>query len=353
MPLPFRIGPRDVGPGCPTYIVAELSANHQGSFDNACELVRVAAASGADAVKLQTYTADTITIPSRSEPFRIQSGTLWDGTTLHELYQQAYTPWDWQPKLKALAESLGLACFSTPFDDTAVDFLLGIDVPAWKIASFELVDLPLIRRVARTGRPLVMSTGMASLDEIGEAVLTARQAGAVDLALLVCSSSYPSPPSAIRLARIRDLAERFDVVTGLSDHTLGIEVAVAAVALGASLVEKHFCLSRNDPGPDSAFSLEPAELKQLVASIRNAEAAVGHPVYGPAPDERKSLQFRRSLFVTAPIRRGDALTTANVRAIRPSHGLHTRHLEEVLGRRAARDLEAGTPLAWDLLEPDP
>ena len=345
----ITIAGREIGPGQPCYLIAELSGNHHQSFERATELVHAAKAAGADAVKLQTYTADTITIDSDLPAFRIGSGTLWDGKNLHALYKEAYTPWDWQPRLKALAEELGMHCFSSPFDDSAVDFLETMQVPAYKIASFELVDLPLIRRVAATGKPVIMSTGMATLEEIDEAVQTARAAGATELALLACSSAYPSPPEAIHLSRIADLRARFGVVTGLSDHTLGTAVATAGVAVGASLIEKHFCMSRREPGPDTAFSLEPAEFRALVDAVRTAEAALGEPVYGPSAREAGSLPFRRSLFVVEDVRAGEPFTARSVRSIRPGHGLHTRHLEEVLGATATRDIARGTPLAWDLI----
>jgi len=344
----IEIAGRRIGPGQPCYLIAELSGNHHQSYDKAVELVHAAKQAGADAVKLQTYTADTITIDSDLPDFRVKSGTLWDGRKLHQLYQEAHTPWQWQPELKKLAESLGMHCFSSPFDATAVDFLQGLHMPAYKIASFELVDLPLIRRVAATGKPIIMSTGMATLGEIDEAVVTARHAGGHELALLACSSAYPSPPEAIHLGRIPHLAATFNVVAGLSDHTLGTAVAVASVALGASLIEKHFCLSRREPGPDTAFSLEPAEFRALVDAVRTAEAALGAPVYGPSEREAASLPFRRSLFVVRDVRAGETLTAESVRSIRPGNGLHTRHLEEVLGAVATRDIARGTPLSWDL-----
>jgi pseudaminic acid synthase len=346
----IEIAGRPVGPGRRCYVVAELSANHHQSFDAAVALVEAAAAAGADAVKLQTYTADTITIDSDAEYFRITSGTLWDGRSLHGLYQEAFTPWEWQPRLKTLAERLGMHCFSSPFDRTAIEFLETLAVPAYKIASFELVDLPLIRTAARTGKPLIMSTGMATLEEITEAVDTARGVGARGIVLLVCSSAYPSPPDAINLRRIADLTERFDVVVGLSDHTLGTTVPVAAVAAGAAMIEKHLCLSRSDPSPDSAFSLEPNEFREMVEAVRTAEAALGQAQYGSIAAEAGSRGFRRSLFVVEDVGAGEAFTERNVRSIRPAHGLHTRYLERVLGRRATRAIGRGTPLSWDLVE---
>jgi N-acetylneuraminate synthase len=340
---------RPIGPGQPVYIIAELSANHGQSFDKAVELVHAAKDAGADAVKLQTYTPDTMTIPCDKECFRIGKGTIWTGRNLYDLYGEAYTPWEWQPKLHRVAGGLGLDLFSTPFDATAVEFLETVNPPAYKIASFEMVDLELIRCVARTGRPMIMATGMCSLAEIEEAVRAAREAGATRIALLKCSSAYPAPPEHMNLRTIPHLAQAFGVPTGLSDHTLGIAAPVAAVALGASIVEKHFTLSRRDPGPDSAFSLEPAEFREMVAAIRTTERALGEVQYGATEAEKPSLLFRRSLFVVKDVRAGEALTAENVRSIRPGHGLAPRHLPVVLGRRAARDIERGTPLDWPLL----
>lgn len=346
----LHIAGRPVGPGHPVYIIAELSANHGGSFEQAAQTLRAMKEAGADAVKIQTYTADTLTLDSDQPWFRIQGGTLWDGSTLHQLYQQAAMPWEWTPRLQTLARELGLHFFSTPFDATAVDFLQQLDVPAFKIASFELVDLPLLRRIAATGKPIIASTGMATLDEITEAVATLRQAGARELALLKCTSAYPAPPEEMHLRTIADMAARFQVPAGLSDHTLGTAVPVAAVALGACIIEKHFTLSRSLPGPDSAFSLEPAEFRAMVEAIRQAERALGVINYSLSPQESKSRQFRRSLFVVADMRAGEVFTPQNVRSIRPANGLHPRHYEEILGRRAARDIARGTPLSWDLIQ---
>jgi pseudaminic acid synthase len=347
----LAIAGRPIGAGHPVYIIAELSANHRHDERVAEELVRAAHAAGADAVKLQTYTPDTITIASDEPSFRAGSGSLWAGTTLHDLYGEAYMPWEWQPGLKALAESLGMDCFSSPFDPTAVDFLLAMDVPAFKVASFELVDLPLIRRMAATGRPLIMSTGMATEDEIDEAVTAARDAGATQIALLKCTSAYPSPPDAVNLRAIPAMVERWQLPVGLSDHTTGELVPVAAVALGACIVEKHMTLSRDDQTPDSPFSLDRDGFAAMVDAIRTAELALGHPRLGPTDAEAESRRFRRSLFVVEDVAAGEALTERNVRSIRPADGLHTRYLEEVLGRRAARAISKGTPLDWDLLEP--
>ncbi len=346
----LEIAGRRIGAGHPCYVIAELSGNHGHDLDRALALVEAAAEAGADAVKLQTYTPDTITLDCDRPEFRVGGGTLWDGATLHELYRSAYTPWEWHPELMDRCKTLGMACFSSPFDPTAVAFLEELEVPAYKIASFELVDLPLIRLAAATGKPLILSTGMATQDEIGEAVEAARGAGARQLSLLACSSAYPSPPENIHLRRIPHLAETFGVVAGLSDHTLGIAVPVAAVAMGAHLVEKHLCLSRDEPGPDSAFSLEPAEFAQMVEQVRVAERALGEVRYGGGEVETASRAFRRSLFVVADVRAGEVLTPDHVRSIRPGHGLHPRHLDDVLGRRARQDIARGTPLAWDLID---
>lgn len=338
-----------IGPGSPVYIIAELSANHHQKFETAVQLVEAARVAGADAVKLQTYTPDTITIRSNRDEFRIAGGTLWDGRTLYELYQEAFTPWDWQPKLKAVANATGLALFSSPFDETAVEFLEQMDIPAYKVASFELVDIPLIRRMAQTGKPLIISTGMATLQEIEEAVNAAKEAGTMQIALLKCNSAYPSPPEEMNLQTIPELARRFQTVVGLSDHTLGIAVPVAAVALGACVIEKHLTLSRSDGGPDAAFSLEPHELKALVEAVRFAERSLGHVQFAPTPQEEASRKFRRSLFVVEDMKRGQVFTSKNLRSIRPADGLHTRYLPKVLGHRAASDIAAGTPLSWRLV----
>jgi pseudaminic acid synthase len=345
----FEIAGRKIGAGQPAYVIAELSANHNQDYATAVALVHAAADAGADAIKLQTYTADTITIDCDNEHFQIRKGTLWDGKVLHQLYREAYTPWDWQPKLMAEAKARAIHCFSSPFDASAVDFLEGLAVPAYKLASFELIDLPLIRKIASTGKPLIMSTGMATLDEIDEAVRTARAAGAGSIALLRTNSGYPASPAEINLRCMANLADTFSVVSGLSDHTLGIAVPVAAVALGASIIEKHFTLSRAVPGPDVAFSLEPAEFRAMIEAVRTAEQAVGRVQYGPTERELASRQFRRSLFVVKDVKKGEPFTTDNVRSIRPAAGLHTRHLDVVLGRRAARDAPKGTPMSWDLL----
>lgn len=347
--VPIRIGTRLVGPGQPCYIIAEMSANHGQSFEQAVQIVQAAKQAGADAIKLQTYTPDTMTLPCHNDYFRIGQGTIWEGQSLHELYGQACTPWDWQPRLKQLADSLELDCFSTPFDCTAVDFLQNLQVPAHKIASFELVDLPLIRKVAQTGKPMIMSTGMASLAEIDEAVQAFRQAGGTQLALLKCSSAYPAPPDEMNLRTIPHLAEAFHVPVGLSDHTLGFAAAVAAVALNACVIEKHFTLSRAQGGPDAVFSMEPHEFKTMVEAVRMAEKALGKVNYEVTEKEKASRIFRRSLFVAQDMKAEELFTELNVRSIRPAHGLPPKYLDAVMGRRARRDIPAGTPLTWPLI----
>jgi pseudaminic acid synthase len=342
----MHIRQREVGEQSPVYIIAELSANHHHDFTQAERLLRAAKDAGADAVKLQTYTADTLTIPCDGPHFRISGGTIWDGRTLHDLYGEAYTPWEWQPKLKQLAEQMGMDLFSSPFDASAIDFLEGINVPAYKIASFEVIDHALIQRVAATGKPIIMSTGMATMAEISQAVEVARAAGATQLALLKCTSSYPAPPEEANLRTIPHLAAAFDVPAGLSDHTIGIAVPVAAVALGACIIEKHLTLSRSIPGPDSAFSLEPDEFKEMVTAVRTAEKALGSIRYGLTATEKASRVFRRSLFVVEDVKQGETLTTRNVRCIRPGHGMAPAHLPEILGRAARVDIPRGTPLAW-------
>lgn len=346
--LQITVNKRRIDADAPVYVIAEMSANHGQDFNQAVQILRAAKEAGSDAVKLQTYTPDTMTIDCDEEPFRIK-GTLWAGRNLHDLYGEAYTPWDWQPKLKEIAEQLGLDLFSTPYDETAVDFLEKMDVPAYKVASFEVVDLPLLRRIAKTGKPIIMSTGMATLAEIDEAVRTIREAGGTQLALLKCTSAYPALPEEMNLRTIPHLAEAFDVSVGLSDHTLDIAVPVAAVALGACIIEKHFTLSRADGGPDSAFSLEPHEFKAMVGAIRVAEKAIGRVHYGVSEAEAKSRVFRRSLFVVKDVKAGEEFSTDNVRSIRPGHGLHTRYINDVVGRQAACDIKKGTPLSWNLV----
>lgn len=342
------INGRKIGPGQPTYIVAEMSGNHHQDFAQAVNILEAAQRAGADAVKLQTYTPDTLTIPCGRDYFRIQE-TIWEGKTLHDLYGEAYTPWEWQPELKRVADTLGLALFSTPFDASAVDFLEEMGVPAYKIASFELVDIPLVRKIAATGKPIIMSTGMATLGEIDEAVRTARENGCRELVLLKCTSAYPAPLDEMNLRTIPHLAEAFGVPAGLSDHSMSHIVPVAAVTLGACLIEKHFTLCREVAGPDSAFSQEPDEFAAMVQAVRAVEQALGKVSYELTKKEETSKVFRRSLFVVQDMEQGEPFTSANVRSIRPGHGLHTRFLGQVLGRRAAVKIARGTPLFWEMV----
>ncbi len=342
----MQIEGRKIGIGQPLYVIAELSANHGQQFESAVELIGAAKAAGADAVKLQTYKPDTITLDCDTEPFRIRRGTLWAGQTLFELYQTAYMPWEWQPRLMQIARQVGLHCFSSPFDDSAVEFLESIGVPAYKVASFEIVDIPLLRRIGCTGKPVIASTGMASLEEIELAVETLHRAGAPSIALLKCTSAYPAQPRDMNLCTIADLAARFDLPIGLSDHTLGISVPVCAVPLGACIIEKHLTLDRAAGGPDAAFSLEPLEFKAMVDAVRIAEQAIGQVTYGGGGSELACKTFRRSLFVVRDVVAGELLTAEHVRSIRPGDGLEPKHLDAVIGRRAASDLPRGTPLQW-------
>ncbi|SBT37554.1 pseudaminic acid synthase [Micromonospora auratinigra] len=343
-----KIGPHLVGPGEPPLVVAEMSGNHNGSLDRALRIVDAVAASGAQALKLQTYTPDTITIDHDGPDFRISTGhELWGGQNLHQLFRRAHTPYEWHAPIFERARRQGLTVFSSPFDRTAVELLEELDAPAYKIASSELVDLPLIRLVAGTGKPLVISTGMATVAEIDAAVRAAREGGADGVVLLACTAAYPAPPQDSNLRRVPVLADLFGVPVGLSDHTPGIGVPVASVALGACLVEKHVTLDRADGGVDSDFSLEPAELAALRVETERAWAALGSAVVGPTPTEREGLRFRRSLYVVADVRAGEEVTGANVRSIRPAGGLHPDEWGRVLGRTFTRDVPRGTPLAWD------
>lgn len=348
--MSINIGGVQVGPNAAPFIIAEMSGNHNGSLDRALEIVDAIAASGAQALKLQTYTADTMTIDhSEGEFFIADESSLWKGQSLYALYQQAYTPWEWHEPIFKRARELGMVAFSTPFDATAVDFLMSLDVPAFKVASFENTDLPLIRKVASTGKPMIISTGMASIAEIDEAVRTAREAGCRDLILLKCTSSYPASPSASNLATIPALRSAFDCQIGLSDHTLGIGAAIASVSFGATVIEKHVTLRRDEGGVDSAFSMEPQELAQLVTESRTAWEAVGRVQLGATQTERSSLVFRRTLYICADIRAGEILTAENLRAIRPGLGLPPKFINELLGKRVSRDVKRGTPASWDLI----
>lgn len=331
-------------------VVAEMSGNHNQSLDRALALVDAAAAAGAHALKLQTYTADTLTIDVEGDDFLIQDEeSLWKGRNLHELYGQAYTPWEWHAPIADRARGHGMLFFSSPFDESAVDFLETLEVPAYKIASFEIVHLPLIRKAAATGKPLIISTGMSSVSDIEEAVHAARSAGCRELMLLKCTSTYPATPENTNVSTIRHLRQMFDCEVGLSDHTMGLGAATAAVAYGATLVEKHFTLRRADGGVDSAFSLEPSELRELVVETERAWQSIGRVRYGPTEAEAKSFRFRRSLYIVRDLEAGDMLTTENVRVIRPGFGLAPKHLDEVLGKRVRRSVKRGTALQWELL----
>lgn len=344
----IEIAGRKIGRDHPPYIICELSANHNGSLERAMTMLDAAAATGTDAIKIQTYTADTLTIASDRADFRIKGG-LWDGRTLHDLYREACTPYDWHPKLFARARELGVTLFSTPFDETAVDLLARLDAPAFKIASFEVIDLPLIAYVAKLGKPMLMSTGMATLGEMQEAVTAARDGGADGIALLHCTSAYPARIEDANVATVPHMAAAFKCVTGLSDHTPGSAAAVAAVVLGGAIIEKHFTLARADGGPDSAFSLEPAEFKALVDDCRSAWQAIGRVDYDLLGSERGSIVFRRSIYAVADIAEGEALSRANVRSIRPGHGMAPKHLPAIIGRAAARDIARGEPMQADMI----
>ncbi len=346
--MSLSIAGRPIGPEHPPYVIAEMSGNHNGDIGRALALIEAAQGAGADAVKLQTYTADTITIDHDGPGFVIKGG-LWDGRRLYELYEEAHTPWDWHPRLFEHAAKLGITVFSSPFDPTAVAFLEGLGAPAYKVASFEIVDTPLIAAMAATGKPLIISTGLASPADIEDAVAAARGAGGRDMVLLHCVSGYPTPHAQMHLRTLVDLAATYGVDVGLSDHSMGTAASVTAIALGACVIEKHFTLARADGGPDSAFSLEPDELARLVADCRNAWSALGSVRYEEVEAEAASREHRRSLYVVADVARGEALTPANVRSIRPGFGMPPKQLHAVLGRRAVRDLKRGEPLAWDML----
>jgi N-acetylneuraminate synthase len=342
----FRINDRLIQSGQPTYIIAEISANHNHNYDNTVALIKAAKDAGADAIKLQTYTADTLTIDSDQSHFRISQGTVWDGQTLHELYSQAAMPWEWQPKLKAVAEELGMDLFSSPFDETAVTFLESMDVGAYKIASFEIVDTGLLAAVAQTGKPVIVSTGMATEEDIQIAITTLRKNGCDRICLLKCTSAYPAPPESMNLRTIGVIQEKFDVAVGLSDHTRCNHAAIAAVALGASVIEKHITLDRNDGGPDSSFSLEPHEFAEMVTAVRVVEASIGQVHFGPTQYDAANVAFRRSLFAVADIKSGEAFSAQNVRSIRPGQGIPPKHLPDLIDRRAANEIPRGTPISW-------
>lgn len=342
----LKIGDKTVGLSHPPLVVAEVSGNHNASLDQAKNIIRAAASAGCDAVKLQTYRADTITIDHDGPEFRLNDG-LWAGQTLYDLYSLAATPWEWHEELFQLGQDSGLIVFSSPFDETAVDLLQNLDSPAYKISSFELIDLPLIERCAKIGKPLIMSTGMATLSEIEEAVDCAKNTGNEDIILLHCVSGYPTPAQDMNLKTIADLAERFSVNIGLSDHTLEPSVSIAAIALGAVLIEKHFCISRKAGGSDVEFSLEPDEMENLVKNVRTSWEALGNIKYGPTASDQDNLVYRRSLYAVENIKKGHILTKKNIRSIRPGLGLPPKHLFEIIGRMAKTDISRGTPLSWN------
>lgn len=345
----IRIGKRYVGEGEKTFVVAEVSANHLQDYGRAEAIIKVAAQAGADAVKLQTYTPDTITLDCDNDYFQITQGTIWDGTTLHKLYEEAYTPWEWQPRLMEYANGLGLECFSSPFDATAVDFMKEMDMPAYKVASFEINDIPLIRKIAGLGKPVILATGIAYLEDMERALQVCKEEGNEQVVLLKCTSAYPSPYEEMNLKVIPNMAQVFDCITGLSDHSMGTAAAVASVALGAKMVEKHLTLSRADGGPDGAFSMEPDEFKKMVDEIRIVEKALGKVTYELSEKQKRSREDGRSLFVVKNMKEGEIFTEENVRSIRPAFGLHTMYLDEIMGKRARTDISKGTPLDWKLI----
>jgi len=347
----FSIAGRSIGADAPPFIIAEMSGNHNQSLERALAIVEAAARSGAHAIKLQTYTADTMTLDIREGEFLIPaSDKLWGGRSLYDLYDEAHTPWEWHRPIFDRCRELGIVCFSTPFDATSVDFLEGLNSPCYKIASFENIDIPLIERVSATGKPIIMSTGMATLEELDDAVEAARQAGCRDLVLLKCTSNYPASPENTNILTIPDLRERYGCVVGLSDHTMGLGVPVASVALGAAVIEKHFTLSRAEGGVDSAFSMEPDELKSLMVETERAWQALGKVSYGPTAAEVGSRDYRRSLYFSEDMKAGDSLSEDNVRSIRPGLGLPPKFLKDILGRRISRDIKRGTPVSWDVLD---
>ncbi len=343
------INGREIGKGFPPYIIAEMSGNHNGSIDRAISIIKQAKKSGADAVKLQTYTADTMTLNVEHPRFRVAGENPWDGEHLYELYRKASTPWEWHEELFNLGREIGITIFSSPFDSTAVDFLESLNAPAYKIASFELVDHELIKKCVSTGKPIIMSTGMASLEEISEAMDVANSAGAKDIALLKCTSAYPAPYQDMNLKTIPDLTERFNTLAGLSDHTLGIEVSIAAVALGASIIEKHFTLARTDGGVDSDFSIEPNELFTLTRSCRNTFLSLGDVTYNKSEIENSFKQYRRSLFIINDLKKGQMLTEKDVKSLRPGSGLEPKYLSDIIGKKLNQNVTRGTPVTWELV----
>lgn len=345
----MRIGTFEINTSSKVFIIAELSANHNGSIEVALETIKAAKRAGADCIKLQTYTADTITLDCDKDDFKIK-GTIWDGQNLHKLYQEAYTPWEWHKQLFDAAEAEGLVCFSSPFDKTAVDLLESLNAPAYKIASFEITDIPLIEYVASKGKPIIMSTGIATIEDIELAVEACHRVGNKDIALLKCTSSYPAPIEEANMVMVKDLAERYGVISGLSDHTMGSTVPVVATCFGAKIIEKHFILDHSIGGPDASFSMNEEEFKQMVSAVREAEMAIGIVDYTLTDKQEKGKDFCRSLYVTKNIKAGETFTEENVRSIRPGFGLHPKHLKDILGKKAAHDLELGERFSLDFVE---
>lgn len=345
----ISIEQRPIGKNCPIFIIAELSANHNGSLKTAIETIRAAKRAGADCIKIQTYTADTITIDSNIDDFQIK-GTIWDGKNLYQLYQEAYTPWEWHEEIFRIAKEEGLICFSSPFDKTAVDFLESLDVPAYKIASFEITDIPLIEYVASKGKPIILSTGIAEIEDIELALDTCRRMGNNDIALLKCTSSYPAPINEANMVMVKDLADRFDVISGLSDHTMGATVPVVATCFGAKIIEKHFILDRSIGGPDASFSMNEEEFAAMVKAVREAESAIGVIDYTLTEKQAKGKNFSRSLYVVEDIKAGEVITEKNIRSIRPGFGLHPKHYTEIIGKKIIVDAEKGTRVTFDLIK---
>ncbi len=355
----FTLGRHKIGGDNPAYVIAELSANHNQSYGKAVEIIHAAKKVGVHGIKVQTYTPDTITLNSRKAPFIVKGGTPWDGRSLHDLYGDAYTPWEWQPDLQKIANDFGLDFFSSPFDVTAVDFLENMDVPFYKIASFECVHTPLIKKIAQTGKPVILSTGMATYEEIEHAVKTLRDNGTNDIVLLKCTSAYPAKLEMANLATIKDMAEKFEVVCGVSDHTIGIDVPVGAVSMGAHVIEKHFVMDRDDGGVDSVFSSEPQEFEQFMNAVKAFEngddvgfdkAVIGDVSYGPKGSEKDMVNFRPSLWVSKPVQKGDIFSEDNIRCVRPGHGLPGRFMDVILGQPAQMDIDEATPVSWDMVE---
>ena len=346
----IRIGDHIISENSPTFFIAEMSGNHNMDFERAVQIVKAAKEAGADAIKLQTYTADTITLDCDDPCFRLEQDALWDGMILHKLYQEAYTPWEWQPKLKEIADELGIILFSSPFDLTSIDFLEEMNVPAYKVASSEINDIPFIRKIARTGKPIIISTGIAYMEDIERALRACKEEGNENVILLKCSTAYPAPYEEINLKVIPNMKETFDCISGLSDHTMGCAVSCAAVALGAKVIEKHLTLRRSDGGVDSAFSMEPEEFREMVDNVRMIEKALGKVTYELTEKQKKSRKYSRSLFVAQDMKAGDVFTPENLRSVRPGCGLHTMYYEDILGKKITKDAKLGTPMSWDLVE---